>query len=307
MEKLSAHAPGGWYLAVVIVSMIIFTSPVKVFGLQDSFPEPDPPRIEFDEEIPSDSPTVPLALSPSLEWTYHRTGDNAHPDANEQQMMWLMNRARANPTAEGEWLAAVDDPAIESARIFFDVDLDVLQDEFAGYDPKPPAAFDVRLYSAAKAHSDYLISIDAQNHDNQFDRITDEGFEYTQARGNVFSYSKSAVYGHAAFNIDWGPGDGTGMQPGRGHRMAIMSIDGEYTNVGIAAVGEADALTEVGPLVITGNFCKANTAAVAHYNRFLVGTVWNDDNGNSFFDPGEGIGGVAVRPDVGAFLLYRVA
>ena len=31
------------------------------------------------------------------------------------------------------------------------VDLDLLLYEFAGYDPKPPAAFDVRLYRAAKS------------------------------------------------------------------------------------------------------------------------------------------------------------
>jgi hypothetical protein len=66
-------------------------------------------------------------------------------------------------------------------------------------------------------------------------------------------------------------------------------------------VSGADASTDVGPLVVTGNFCKANTAAAAHYNRFLVGTVWNDDNDNSFFDPGEGIGGVMVMPDVGTY------
>jgi hypothetical protein len=119
VEKSITHAPIGLYLAVIIVSVIIFISPGPVFGLQESFPAPDPPQIEYDEAVSSESPIVPLALAPSLEWTYHRTGDNAHPDANEQQMMWLMNRARANPTAEGEWLAAVDDPAIASARFFF--------------------------------------------------------------------------------------------------------------------------------------------------------------------------------------------
>jgi hypothetical protein len=57
----------------------------------------------------------------------------------------------------------------------------------------------------------------------------------------------------------------------------------------------------VGPQVITGNLCYANTGFANHYNRFLVGTVWIDSNGNGQYDPGEGIGGVRVEPDQGDF------
>ncbi|MCB2189746.1 MAG: hypothetical protein KQJ78_25305, partial [Deltaproteobacteria bacterium] len=223
-----------------------------------------------------------------------KTADNAHPDANEQQMLWLMNRARSNPAEEGEWLATTDIPNIAFPRSYFGVDVAVLQNEFVGYDQKPPAAFDVRLYNAAKAHSD------AQDHNDQFRKISDAGFSYTQARGNVFSYTKDALYGHAAFNIDWGYGT-DGMQDGRGHRMAIMSIDGDYTNVGLAIVPESDSATEVGPLVTTGNYCNANRFQPNHYNRFIVGTVWDDVNGNEMYDPGEGIGNVTVMPDSGTY------
>ena len=94
----------------------------------------------------------------------------------------------------------------------------------------------------------------------------------------------------------------TGMEcKGRGHRMAIMSVDGNYTNVGIAAVPENNPGTGVGPLVVTGNYCYANTGYADHYNRFLVGTVWEDANHNSQYDPGEGIGGVTVMPDIGTY------
>jgi hypothetical protein len=114
----------------------------------------------------------------------------------------------------------------------------------------------------------------------------------------VFSYTQDAVYGHAAFNIDWGSGTG-GMQDGRGHRMAIMSIDGDYTNVGIAMVSESDPATAVGPLVTTGNYCNANTLQPNHYNRFIVGTVWNDLDSDGMYDPGEGVGNVTVMPNSG--------
>jgi hypothetical protein len=264
-------------------------------------PEPDPPKIDLEPEPKVPQRSMVAKDAALVEWAYHKTTDNTHPDGNEQQLLWLMNRARSNPAAEGVWLATVSDPNIASARSYFGVDLQVLQNEFAGYDAKPPAAFDVRLYDAAKAHSDDLIVRDAQDHSGQFDRIDTAGFSYSSARGCVFSYSKSALYGHAGFNIDWGYGDSTGMQPGRGHRMAIMSVDGDYSNVGLAAVSESSPSTRVGPLVVTGNYCKARTSTANHFNRFLVGTVWTDSNDNGLYDPGEGFGNVTVMPDSGNY------
>jgi len=271
-------------------------------GLSETFPEPDPPRSDL-EVSPSFRLEYPLdAGIPSAEWTFHKTADGAHPDGYEQQFMWLMNRARANPTQEGIWLATMNDPDVAAARNYFDVDLDVLRAEFAAISVKPPAAFDVRLYNAAKSHSDYLISINGSNHTGQFERINDAGFHYVSARGNVFSYSKTAVFGHAGFNIDWGGGnDGSGMQDGRGHRKAVMAIDGNYTNVGIAAVPEGNPSTAVGPLVVTGNYCSAHPSYAGHYNLFIVGTVWEDKDGDSLYDPGEGIGGVTVMPSQGTY------
>jgi hypothetical protein len=92
------------------------------------------------------------------------------------------------------------------------------------------------------------------------------------------------------------------MQVGRGHRMATMSVDGAYTNVGIAAIHETDRATQVGEYVTTENYCYTNESAADHFNVFIVGTVWHDangngngnGNGNDQYDPGEGIGNVRV-------------
>ncbi|MDW7771769.1 MAG: hypothetical protein SCH71_02660 [Desulfobulbaceae bacterium] len=287
----------GWILPV-ITCFVFYCSP----GLAVDFPEPGPPKI--DREIPAEArqPSFLTLETPYVEWKFHKSADNTHPDGNEQQFMWLMNRARANPTLEGHWLATLDDPFVADSRDFFAVDLQLLQDEFAAYGPKPPAAFDIRLYTAAYEHSLYLITIDDQNHEGQFDRVDNSGFVYITARGNVFSYTQTPVHGHAAFNIDWGYSiDNSGMQDGRGHRMAVMSIDGDYSNVGIAAVPVSDTGKEVGPLVVTGNYCSANTSLPDHHNRFLVGTVWKDRNNNSLYDPGEGAGGITVMPDHGSY------
>lgn len=264
-------------------------------------PEPDPPAVVQAPVEPPIFRMLAQQVSADTEWTFHKTADNQHPDGIEQQMTWLMNRARSDPTQEGIWLASVNDSDVASARSYFNVDLNTLRAEFATIETKPPAAFDVRLYLAAKAHSDTLIANDEQTHTGQLDHVVDAGFSYGAWRGNVFSYTRSGIHGHAGFNIDWGGDDGTGMQTGRGHRKAIMSLDGDYTNVGLAVVAETNTATGVGPLVTTGNYCSANSSMANHFNRFLVGTVWRDLNHNDQYDPGEGMGGIAVRPDRGTY------
>ena len=279
-----------------------FASPELFRGRYDRVPEPDPLAIERDVPAAPSSATVLRWMAPSAltEWTYHKTNDNLHPDGNEQQMLWLLNRARSDPAQEGTWLATENDPDIAAARTYWGVNVTVLQNDFAAITAKPPAAFDVRLYNAAKAHSDYLISINGQTHNGQVQLVDAAGFKWGYWAGIVYSYSEHTVYGHAGFNIDWGPGS-YGMQNPPGHRNAIMSVSANLTNVGYAVVPESNPASLVGPQVITGNLCYANTGFANHYNRFLVGTVWIDSNNNDQYDPGEGIGGVTVEPDQGTY------
>jgi len=280
-----------------------------------AFPAPDPPVFEGRTGEEPAPPLVPQArsaleaASPDsvTEWLLHKTADGTHPDGVEQAYLWLMNRARRDPLAEGLFLAATGDLGVQHAISFFQVDLDVLRQEFAAIAPTPPAAFDVRLYAAARAHSLDLIARDAQDHNGQFDRVTEAGFRASGMRGNVFAFSREPLYGHAAFNIDWGGNDGTGMQTGRGHRKAIMSMDGDYTNVGLAAVPELDPDTRVGPSVVTGNYARASTSRPDHHNRFLVGTVWEDLDEDGLYDPGEGLEDVVVMPSTGPYFAVTAA
>ncbi len=285
-----------FFLRICIIAGLFAGSAVG----QIRMPEPNPPFIpglEKKQLRPSEVPTQPKAL-PSLEWTLHKTSDGLHPSGSEQQMVWLMNRARRSPSIEGVWLAHLRQSNVQVAMNYWVVMRDMLMDEFAARASMPPGAFDARLYLAASNHSAYLISVDAQNHSNQFQRVLDEGFHYTSARGSVYSYSEDAIYGHAGFNVDWGGNDGSGMQTGRGHREGLM---GPYSCVGVACVEEDNPLTSVGPLVTTINYCSANTSYSDHYNLFIVGTVWSDANTNALYDPGEGVGSVTVMPDQGTY------
>ena len=213
-----------------------------------------------------------------------------------------MNRARANPAAEGAFLAASGDHGIVNGINFFRVNLTTLQSEFNALTAKPPGAFDRRLYEASKAHSEYLMADDVQDHTGQFGRITSAGFTFTAASVSVYSYAATALQAHGALNIDWGSGTADGVQIGRGHRAAIMSSSSSFwSNVGFAILPDNDFNTGVGPLVFSGAYCVANARTANHHNRFLVGTVWTDANNNNRYDPGEGRDKVIVQPDAGSF------
>lgn len=264
-------------------------------------PSPAPPAaVRYHSTQPLRA-LVERSAAPITEWTFHKTPDSSHPDGNEQQMLWLMNRARANPALEGKWLATTDLPEVAGGRDYFKVDTQLLQEEFDAIAATPPAAFDARLYQAAEDHSLDMIARNSQDHVGQFEAIDDHEFSYSSARGNVFFSAGSALNAHATFNIDYGGSDGSGMQPGRGHRQAIMAIDGNYTNAGLAAVEKPSGNAYQGYYAVTGNYCRAQTGMENHYNRFLVGTVWDDLNANEMYDPGEGLADVSVVPDQGLY------
>jgi uncharacterized protein YkwD len=287
---------------MTIVTLLVLLS--AVFSSAEEFAGTDPPtaeRVKEAGEVQKSALTKDVQpLDVTNEWLYHKTADNLHPNSTEQRQLWFVNRARTNPTVEGAWLATESYSDVSNGRSFFGVDLDKLQNEFAAILPMPPAAFDRRLYEAARVHSEDLIVRDAQDHTNQFDRVDAAGFSWTSLSGVVFSYTKTALHAHAAFNIDWG-NEADGMQTGRGHRVALMSDGKEYTNVGIASIEENDPQTSVGPYVTTGNYAKANTSEANHFNTFIVGTVWEDMNSNGWYDDGEGFSGVTVMPSIGTY------
>jgi hypothetical protein len=109
-------------------------------------------------------------------------------------MLWLINRARTDPTREGLWLAELDDPDVAGARSYFNVNLDLLRAEFAAIPAKPPAAFDVRLYQAARAHSDYLIANETQSHDGQLERVPAAGFFYRSISAATCFPTRAAAF-----------------------------------------------------------------------------------------------------------------
>ncbi|MEY2520301.1 MAG: hypothetical protein QOF24_2060 [Verrucomicrobiota bacterium] len=171
-----------------------------------------------------------------------------------------------------------------------------MQAQFAAILPAPPLSMNATLLAAARAHSQNMLQNNYQGHSGPDGSLTTRLQAYTSgANGwslgeNVYAYSKSVWYGHAGFEVDWG---GTvltgGMQSPPGHRLNIHST--QFREVGIGVVlGSNGGSGGVGPQLVTQDF-----GSVGGLLPFVTGVVYRDLNGNGFYDPGEGVGGVTVN------------
>jgi uncharacterized protein YkwD len=239
--------------------------------------------------------THPTGSGLHAESTVYSIGD---PTPEEQLNLEMINRARTNPPGEGVLLANTTDPEITADFEGFQVDLSLMQSQFAAIPPAQPLAFSSKLATAARAHSQDMFDHVFQDHpgtdgSTPATRIQGVGFVGSAAE-NVYSNAKSVAHGHAAFEVDWGgPASNGGMQLPSGHRENIHNPI--YREVGIGVVlGFNSApgktpLDQVGPQVVTEDFGVAQIST-----PFITGVAYYDLNGNNFYDAGEGIGNVHV-------------
>jgi hypothetical protein len=244
-------------------------------------PPPAPPVVTVGA-LSIGSPTAPTAQLYSI----------GEPTNEEQYYLELINRARANPTAEGIRLATTTDQNVLSAYGSFGVNLVLMQAQFTLILPAPPLSMNATLTTAARAHSQNMLQNNYQGHNGPDGSLSTRLQGYTSgANGwslgeNVYAYSKSVWYGHAGFQVDWGGSAATGgMQSPPGHRLNIHSTG--FREVGIGVVLGSNG--NVGPQLVTQDF-----GSVGGLLPFVTGVVYRDLNGNGFYNPGEGVGGVTV-------------
>lgn len=239
------------------------------------------------------------------------TWDFGSPSPQAQHALFLINRARSDPDAEGERLVRTSDPDSLRAIDTFGVDTATVLSDFGGYAASPPLAFNAKLAEAAAVHATDQAAHRTQTHlgsdgTKPRDRILATGLRARATGENLASYVTSATNAHESFQIDWGGPPPSGVQnwPDPKHRRNIMATSStarRFDSVGIAFVTAADvpALPDAlqpgegdpayGPLVEVQEFAETGM-------RFAVGTVFSDTNENAAFDPGEGISGVEVVP-----------
>ena len=220
------------------------------------------------------------------------------PTPFEQEMLELINRARANPA--GEFDALIANAAtqtgvtadITAALRYFDVDLALFRSQLTGLAAVNPLAWNSALGQVARTHSAGMIAADSQTHflpgeASLATRASLAGYQnMNRYAENIFAYTEDPVQGHAGFFIDWGNGPG-GMQSPAGHRNNMLNPN--MSEIGIGALADTNGATQVGPWVVTQDF-----ASRTDYAAQLVGVVIDDADGDAFYDTGEGQGGITV-------------
>lgn len=248
------------------------------------------------------------------------------PSDAAQSMLELINRARANPAAEGQRLLALvkTDPMLRQATQGWD--LNAFVKEINSFRPEPPLAFNTRLNEAALDHDAAMLAVNAQIHspdgylsNPQVARAADgqayypTGDSYWSTGENIFAYSggidpnnTTAVmnYFEAGFLLDWGnpdfghltnilaPGPGQ-WSPGAPHYPYSEVGIGLLTNVNPSVAPGANPIAandglNVGPDLVTQEFGWRSG------NPILTGSIYVDRAGTGFYAPGEGLGGVAI-------------
>ncbi|MEP4076844.1 CAP domain-containing protein [Haloferula sp.] len=246
-------------------------------------------------KLPPIYPLLLVAAAGALgETTPYSIGD---PTDDEQYYLELINRARANPEAEGVIISATTDPDALFAIDFFGVNLSQFRAEMAAIPATPPLAMNPILGEIARAHSFEMFNLRDQTHTNNdglswMERGAAAGYSGILALENISAFSTSTDYGHTSFEIDWDFGDTGGMQRGRPHRYAIHKDTLKEAGIGIFL----GSISDLGPQFVTQDFGTGPDST-----SFVTGVVHRDLNGNNFYDPGEGIGGVLVELDGGTY------
>jgi len=209
----------------------------------------------------------------------------------EQYMLDLINRFRENPTAELSLILNANDPNVNEALAYFNVDKTALAAQFATLTPAPPLAWNDDLETSALGHSQAMLTAQDQAHQvpgelDPWTRMVNAGYvNYTYLAENIYAYASGIFVGEAAFVIDWGDNPPTGIQSPAGHRENLL--DPGLREVGIGLVN-APSGSPMGPLLITQDF--GNRTDIG--NPFLLGNVYDDLNSDGFYEPGEGLSGV---------------
>jgi len=212
--------------------------------------------------------------------------DCGDPTAEEQYVIELINRARADPKAEGDRLSTTQDGGIvNNLKFYTEPTRAQIKAEFATYPVVPPLACNPKLLAMARAHSQNMLDNGYQGHDGPDgpfpDRFRNSGYPQSAGGENVFDYGTDGWDIHANFQYDFG------NYPTIGHRTNIMNMDGNiYTEVGIGIIDGTNG--SLGPKFTTENFGGAS-------QHFILGVVYNDANKNNFYDIGEGVSGIKIE------------
>ncbi len=219
-----------------------------------------------------------------------------YPTAGEQYMLELLNRARANPTAEATRLNNYTINYNGTNYVYNGQLNEGLSAGTISTAAKQPLAFNPYLVDAARKHSQWMVDTDTFSH-------TGASGSNPGTRISAAGYSGASTWGeNIAVNWSTGSIDSTSTIlkqhnnlftdvpiAGRGHRLSMMN--GSFKEVGIGVA--------TGAWVMSGSNWNALTSTqdfAAKSTTFLTGVAYKDTTvKDNFYTPGEGLSGVIVK------------
>ena len=261
-----------------------------------------------------------IQIASQLAKTQYSIGN---PSDDAQLYLEYVNRARADAIVEANRLAAETDSDITSAYGFFGINTQDIISQFTTSvnnglmdQVAQPLAFNANLNQAAELHTQDMFNNSFQGHVSSSNppspfspnatlsgRVNAVGYSWQGLGENVFSHADSPRQGHAGFDVDWGNSDnssspgynsafnGQGMQNPAGHRLSIHNDS--FKEVGIGVVNGTNG--SVGPQLVTQDFGNPGATTL------ITGVVFEDLDGDNFYDIGEGRSGVRVDVDGSGF------
>jgi uncharacterized protein YkwD len=216
------------------------------------------------------------------------------PSAQEQYMLELINLARTNPSQVADRISSSLDANDRATIKAYGTDLNTELSSIRSSTPVQPLAWNSTLARTAAGQSQFQADSGVQTHSGPNgasleQRLDSAGYTDRSADGeNAYAYANSVDHAMKAFLVDWGV-------ESRGHRGNLLQpntpAEHTYDEVGIGIVGTSPG-SKVGPFVMTQDFGRKQDAQAE-----LVGVVFDDQDGNHFYTPGEGRGGVTIEVD----------
>ncbi len=245
--------------------------------------------------------------------------EHGDPTDDQQHMVELINRARSDPSGEGDRIAA----DYNSASVKFEYDGALAADPlhwtraesqaaWRTYSQEPPLVFNQNLALVGNQWSIAMRSADRQaqtlpGQPGLLTRMGQNGYPAFWSGQLVNGYAADVLTAYASWAVDWGQVlDPTTGRPGLWNRAAIINHQNQafldFVEVGPGFVRRDNPPPGgVGPLVAT---LVLGTRAGANL-RYVTGVVYEDKDFDQMWDPGEGLPG--VRIDVNRSSSYAIS
>lgn len=220
--------------------------------------------------------------------------EHGNPTDFDQLLLELLNQARANPAAEGIRLDEETAGYALEMRTYKPNFFTEIRKEFASYPKASPLAFNRYLLKSAQAYSQEMTLKnffshygDSKHQSSPTTRAIAQGYSGSVGEnisGAGADKGQDVKEHHFGLMVDaYNVSDATMHL---GHRL--NALDPKWNEVGIGVFGSRQNGR------VTQDFGRSNTS-------YYLGVVYEDNNDNRFYDPGEGIQGVEIRPSVGNY------